>query len=170
MKIQLRLTKELCDRIRADLQRPHAFAAERVGFVSGRLGNQNGSERLLLFSSYHPVEDEQYIDDPRSGARINSLAIREAMQRILDTRAGAFHVHLHPFPGKPGLGTMDKLEIPKLVESFRATDRTLAHGILLLSTSSFASWVWLPGSRTPVEPDRSTIVGYPMQLHSTEDQ
>src|SRR5215207_3980405 len=97
MNVTIRLTRELFELIKADLLRPHSYAAERVGFIFGKLGNQGSEEgRLILLSEYRPVEDGDYEDTWEAGARINSAAIRSAMQSVLDTGCGAFHVHLHP--------------------------------------------------------------------------
>ena len=85
MSVRCRVPDQLYRRVREDLARPHEFAAERVGFLWARLGNRVGDERLVLFRGYHAVPDDQYIDDPRSGARIKSTDILEAMQRFLDS-------------------------------------------------------------------------------------
>lgn len=162
MTLRFRITKGLYEEIHRDLLRPHAFSAERVGFAKARLGTAAGDDRIVLITGYASVKDDHYIDDPKSGARIDSNAIRDAMEMILQEDVGLFHVHLHDFPGVPALGQMDRREIPRLIETFRATDPRYPHGILLLSEDAFSSWVWLPGSTEPVVPDRSTVVGMPL--------
>src|SRR5688500_17842551 len=95
MSLRCRLLREMYVRSGDDLGRNHPFAYERVGFLSGKLGNRTSSESLILFTGYYPVPDEHYVDDPYSGARINADAIRDAMQRVLDSGEGLFHVHCH---------------------------------------------------------------------------
>jgi len=95
----LRLTRRLCDEVRVDLARPHAFAAERVGFLFGRLGNAQTNDPMVLFTGYSSLDDERYINDPNSGARIDSHAIRGAMQQVINRHEGVFHVHMHEWNG-----------------------------------------------------------------------
>lgn len=169
MTIHLKIPRALYTSIRADLVRPHSFAAERVGFARARLGTGEGDNRLVLLTGYTPVADTNYIDDPKSGARIDATAIREAMQTILEEEVGLFHVHLHDFPGVPGLGRMDQREIPELIKTFRATGPKYPHGILLLSSDSLSSWVWLPGKSEAAVPARTTVVGMPLYVRPPTD-
>jgi hypothetical protein len=135
----LKITENLLADIRSDLARPHAYAAERVGFLLIRSVFLSETT-LLLSTAYHPIPDEQYIDDPYSGARINSQAIREAMQLALDTQDGVFHVHAHPGKNIPGFSTMDKRETPPIVKSLQSVSSDTSHGMIemtcFLSTKS----------------------------------
>src|SRR3712207_8699096 len=112
MTTGIRLNSALYEHMLGDLRRPHEHAYERVGFVSAKTANISGEHALVLLTEYRPVLDEHYIPDPYSGARINSAAIREAMQRALDTGGGVFHAQIHEGPGKPGLRTMAAEENP----------------------------------------------------------
>jgi len=168
MIVHGRIPQQLYLRVRADLARRHEFAAERVGFLSARLGNRAGEERLLLFSDYHSVPDDQYIDDPRSGARIDGIAIREGMQRVLDTGDGLFHVHHHAHRGKPGFSWMDRNETPRIVSSLQVAGPDQAHGMVLLSDDFCIAHIWLPQSDQPVVASRVTVVGYPLQSFDAE--
>ena len=159
----VRIPRPLYDRLVADLRRPHRVAFERVGFVSCAGAGGAGATQLILACDYHSVDDAHYLDDPRSGARINGDAIRVAMQRVMDTNRGAFHVHLHGGRGLPSLSRMDQGEIPRLVNSLRVVGARMPHGILLLSGDSCAAWVWTPGSAGAVAAS-VTIVGHPMQV------
>jgi hypothetical protein len=163
-----RIPQSLYQSVREDLARRHEFAAERVGFLSARLGNRAGDERLVLFSGYHPVPDDQYLDDPRSGARINATAILGAMQRVLDTGDGLFHVHHHAHPGRPGFGGMDQRETPRIVSSLQVAGPDQAHGMVLLSDDFCIAHIWLPQAEKPVVARRVTVVGYPLQLFDAE--
>ncbi|MBL8799390.1 MAG: hypothetical protein JNM56_36240 [Planctomycetia bacterium] len=164
MNVRLRLTRQLYDQVRRDLLRPHPFAAERVGFLFARLGNVGTAAPLVCFTAYRPLADERYIDDPHSGARIDSQAIRAAMQQVIDRGEGAFHMHMHAWPGKPHFSPMDRNELPRLIPSFQAVGPGCAHGLLLLSHDACAAEVWLPGSKRSVEAARISVVGFPMQL------
>lgn len=162
MTLFFRIPKRTYGDIRRDLARPHDYAAERVGFAKARLGTAEGQDRIILITGYAPVNDDHYIDDPSSGARIDSNAIRRAMEIILQESVGLLHVHIHDFPGSPRLGKMDRREIPRLVDTFRATGPQAPHGILLLSGDSFSCWVWLPGQGKALVPERATVVGMPL--------
>ena len=88
MKIEIRLTGSSHAEIIRDLSRAHPFAAERVGFASGRAGSLVNQGKLVLLNRYHSIPDDQYVDDPRVGARIGSAAITAAMQAVYYGRPG----------------------------------------------------------------------------------
>jgi hypothetical protein len=164
MNIKVRLTRKLLDEVRADLSRPHPFAAERIGFIFGRLTCADTDSPLVLLTAYEPVPDDRYINDPWSGARIDSAAIRGAMQGVLDRGQGGFHVHMHHWPGRPVLSRMDAEEIPKVVTGLRRVGPSHAHGIVLLHQVECAAWVWLPGNDNAVEAESVSVVGCPLQI------
>ena len=147
MSITIRLTRKLYEEVLSDLRRPHAHAAERVGFLYGRLASP--IDPLILMTRYSPVPDEHYLLDFDVGARINGDAIRAAMQGVVDSGEGVFHTHLHEWPGRPGFSLADNKELPKLVPAFQAVGRTQASGLFLLSPDSAIADVWLPGSQRP---------------------
>jgi hypothetical protein len=164
MRVRVRIPRGLYARVRDDLARRHEFAYERVGFLSARLGNAASDRPLVLLNDYHPVPDDQYVDDPTSGARINSVAIREAMQRVLDVGTGAFHVHCHEHRGRPCFSSMDLEETPRVVSGLRVAGPAQAHGMLLLSSDHCVAHVWMPGSDGPVVAAGVSVVGYPLGL------
>lgn len=153
-------------RMKDDLARTHAFACERVGFLSAVLGNRSGEEGLVLVTNYYPVAEDHYIDDPHSGARINSTAIREAMQRVIDTGQGEFHVHCHAHRGKPGFSSMDLEETPRIVSGLQIVGPAQAHGMALLSHDHCIVYVWMPGADEPLIANRVSVVGYPLEIIS----
>jgi hypothetical protein len=172
MRVKVRIPRQLSNKVRADLSRPHPFAAERVGFLFGRLVSADPDTSLVLMTAYEPLADDRYIDDPLSGARIDSQAIRGAMQGVLDRQEGAFHVHLHERPGAPRLSLMDSEEIPLIVNGLRNAGPDLAHGMVVLSTDEYAAWVWLPGGRHSVRAQAASVVGYPLEVftESSDEQ
>jgi hypothetical protein len=144
-----------------DLARAHPFAAERVGFAFGHLSVGGTDTRLIILKDYLRLADNRYIDDPRCGARIDSQAIRGAMQHSIDTSGGAFHVHLHDWPGRPRFSQLDWDELPRLIPSFQVVRPSGAHGLLLLSRDACVAEVWLPGIRDAVVARTINIVGFP---------
>lgn len=164
MNVKIRLTKKLFDEMKQDLLRPHEFAAERVGFITAKIGNKSAESPLVLLSGYHPVSDAEYIDDPYVGARINSAAIRNAMQTVLDTESGAFHVHLHNHRGKPRFSSTDKNEIPNIVAGLRVAGPNQPHGMFLLSQDNCFAQIWMPEKTAFVIASKITVVGFPLSF------
>jgi hypothetical protein len=164
MNITVRFTRKLFEEVRADLSRPHPLAAERVGFLYGRLASAGAASFLVLMTGYEPVADDRYINDPSSGARIDNHAIRGAMQGVLDRDQGGFHVHMHHWAGRPMLSRMDAREIPPVVAGLRRVGLAHAHGIVLLHELECAAWVWLPGSDNEIEAESVSVVGFPLLL------
>jgi hypothetical protein len=168
MTVHVRLTRQLYEQVRVDLLRPHPFATERIGFLFARLGNINSTTPLVLLTGYSPLADDRYINDLSAGARIDSQAIRSAMQQVLNRKEGVFHVHMHDWPGKPRFSRMDRTELPRLIPSFQAAGPSFPHGLFLLSKDNFTAAVWQPGKTQPAEADRITIVGHPLQVFERE--
>ena len=165
MKIEIRLTGSLHREILWDLAQPHPFAAERVGFVFGRMGSLAGEGRLILLTRYHSIPDDQYVDDPAVGARIGSDAITAAMQAIYygrPAREGVFHIHVHPHRGETGMSGVDARETPKMMPGFQSVGREAAHGIIILSLDHGAGWVWLPGRKELVAAGSISVIGKPL--------
>jgi hypothetical protein len=165
MKVEIRLTGSLHGDILRDLARPHPFAAERVGFVFGRVGSLADEGRLVLLNRYHSIPDDQYIDDPAVGARIGSDAITCAMQAIYYGRAareGVFHIHVHPHRGETGMSSVDEREIPRMMPGFQSVGREAVHGIIILSLDHGSGCVWLPGRKEPVAAGSISVIGKPL--------
>lgn len=150
MKAHLRITQGLLDEGRADLRRPHPYAAERVGFVLVGAAAA-GPDILLLGRSYHRVADAHYLYDPSVGAMMGPDAIREAMQAALRTKSGLFHIHMHDHPGRPNFGDIDRREHRQFVPSFFNAAPALPHGVLLLSQTDIRGLWWPRPDTGPVE-------------------
>ena len=167
MSAHIRLLKSLYERILADLQRPHPFASERVGFLFARMGAAAGATHLVFPLDYVPIPDDQYLPttDFDIGAEISSEAIRVTMQRVMCTGEGAFHVHLHEHLGCPRFSRVDMHDLPLLVRSFQRASPASAHGGFLFSKDDCIAAVWLPGQRDPVMAEKITVVGYPLRFH-----
>ena len=165
MRIEFKLTGGLYAEIVRDLARPHPFAAERVGFVIGRMGTLAEDGRLVLLTRYHSIPDDQYVDDPSVGARIGSEAITWAMQAVYHgrpAREGVFHIHMHGHRGETGMSGVDSRETPKLISGFQSVGRQAAHGIIILSLDHGSGWVWLPTREESVLADCVIVIGAPV--------
>lgn len=168
MNTHLKLTKNLYDHMVEDLERPHDFAFERVGFVYAKMAKvKDGSDQdfMVFLHDYEPVDDENYIKDGSVGAKINSTAIRKSLQRVLKNNEGCFHVHMHPFRSKLGLSLTDKKGILPLVKSFKSAGPDCCHGVLLLGIDDILSYVSLPESEGLVAVSKISVIGYPMKTY-----
>ncbi|MDD5259489.1 MAG: hypothetical protein PHD29_05935 [bacterium] len=164
MNINIRIPKVILNTIIKDLMRPHAYAAERIGFILGKLTITKTA--LILISKYQSVADNNYINNPRVGACINSDAIRQVMQISLTDSLGVFHVHLHEYGAIPAFSSIDLREIARLIPSLQAVAPGLAHGALVFNKNNCAAKIWLPKKRVPTSAARISIVGWPMQFFS----
>jgi hypothetical protein len=142
MSILFRTTEPFIAHIRRDLLRPHAFAHERIGFITVRAA-QGRDHIVLLAENYHPVADEDYLDDPLVGARIGQEALRKALNLALLNPVGIFHVHMHLFPERLWFSRIDLAEQLNFVPDFFKVRPTMPHGALVLSPDSMAGRVWL---------------------------
>ena len=82
MRIRFKITQALLGAAKHDLLRPHPFAAERVGFLSCRVGATDSDGLIVLAHAYHAVEDADYVDDPTAGATMGPDAIRKVSIEI----------------------------------------------------------------------------------------
>lgn len=165
MNLEIKMAGALYGEILRDLRRSHPFAAERVGFVFGRLGTISEGGKLILLTRYHAIPDEQYIEDDAVGARIGSDAMTWAMQAVYHgrlAREAIFHIHLHPFTGETGMSGTDRREIPRLIPGFQAVGREAPHGIIILSTDHGSGWVWLPGTQESMPVRSISVIGNPV--------
>lgn len=160
----VRINAHMLGEIRKDLARTHPHAAERVGFVYARMGNQGGPELQILPARYESLPDSDYIPDDEVGAKIGSVAIRRAMQNSLADGVGVFHVHMHEHRGRPGFSPVDLAAYPGLITGFQNVSPALAHGALLLSHDSCECLVWLLGTKRPTGGGRIVVVGRPMNF------
>lgn len=166
MNIKIRLSRFLENQIREDLLRPHMFAFERVGFVSSTHSRIAEDDYVIILNRHHSVADTDYIKDRTVGARINGNAIRKAMQFVLDTENGMFHVHVHPFNGVPTMSVTDRKEIPPVVQNFRNVNQNSLNGILLLSNTHFNAFVSLPQRQKLVQSTNISTIGFPLFLNT----
>lgn len=146
MKIVFRTTESFMAHVRTDLIRTHAFAAERVGFITVRAA-QGHEHLVLLAQDYHPVADGDYVDDPSVGAMIGQEALRKALEIALLNPIGIFHVHMHTFPGRVWFSRTDLSEQLRFVPDFFKVRPSMPHGAIVLSPNSVAGRAWLSPSQ-----------------------
>jgi hypothetical protein len=171
MKTEIKLIGNLYNQVLQDLARPHPFAAERVGFVFGRMGTLTDRGIVILLNRYHSIPDNQYIEDSTVGARIDSEAITWAMQAVYHgrpTREGLFHVHVHGHKGETGMSAVDSREISKIILGLQSVGRAAVHGIIIFSLDHGSSWVWLPACKEPRRIDCISVIGSPVWVFERE--
>lgn len=164
MSWAVRIPRALMQGIRADLARPHAFAAERVGFLFTKLGNRGVGIELLLAVRYEPVPDEKYIDDPRVGARYRPAVQRRLLESALGDGLGVLHVHEHAHLGRPHFSSVDLECVRGMLPSLRAVRSDQGHGALLLSRDSANAMCWMPASSGFSSDGRVVVVGRPTEI------
>lgn len=169
MTNHLKITRDLLDRVRSDLARPHPFASERVGFITVRAGTLKGG-RILFAGDYLPVDDEDYLDEPGYGALMGSAAIRKALQHTYNEPVGMFHVHSHGGHGRTQFSHTDEMEMRNFVPDFFNARANLPHGALVLSCDSLHGYLWLSRANGPLPITRFTVVGQPMALIGAGDE
>jgi hypothetical protein len=143
MKACLKIDGALLDTIRDDLRRPHAFAHERVGFVTAGIIALATGDLTLLARDYRPVADNDYLRDTNVGAMIGPDAIRKGLQLAYGARSALLHVHTHGGRGAPDFSGVDLSEGQKFVPSFFNIVPNMPHGIVVLSDTSARGLLWL---------------------------
>jgi hypothetical protein len=162
MKTVFRIPQGLLRSIHADLDRPHAFAEERVGFISCRQSVQSGGLAILA-EGYHAVADQDYVDDPRFGAAVSGSGFRKMLSLAYGDPINVFHVHRHECRGLPGFSRTDLSESQKFIPDFWKVRPGITHGIIVLSHDSAQGLGWDPVDRRPKPIDEIQIVGMPMR-------
>jgi hypothetical protein len=168
MKVVLRIRSDLANLIRTDLRRRHPFARERVGFVSANAA-QVSEGLLLLAYAYHPVEDEDYLDDPKVRAMLGSSAFRKALQIAYINKVSMIHVHLHEHRGIPAFSRIDLVESAKFVPDFFHVAAHFPHCAVILSANAASGLCWQPGQTRPSYFDEIAEVGVPMRVSKRVD-
>jgi len=170
MNLHFRITGQLLNSIHEDLGRPHPFAAERVGFLTCGVGALPRDGLAIYAAAYHPVPDEDYIDDHRAAAMLGAAAFRKILQLAYREPVSVFHVHRHDHRGTPHPSHVDETESARFVPDFWKVCPKHPHGILILSFDSLYGKVWHPESREILPFTDYRVVGdgpvlQPGQLH-----
>jgi hypothetical protein len=168
MNVKFKITTPLLEEIRRDLHRRHAFAYERVGFISAGLSHAQGDTVLALARAYQPVADEDYLRDPTVGALIGAEAIRKALQWSITKGHAIFHVHSHGGSGSPDFSAIDRREHSKFVLDFLKVTPQLAHGALVLSNDSASGVIIFDRSEPCTSIKNFVEVGGPVRRWSEQ--
>jgi len=142
MKACLKIDGTLLDSIRDDLRRPHAFAHERVGFVTAGIIALATGDLTLFARDYRPVADNDYLRDANVGAMIGPDAMRKGLQFAYGARSALLHIHNHGGRGAPDFSGIDLSESRKFVPSFFNVVPHMPHGIMVLSDTSARGLLW----------------------------
>lgn len=142
MNAALKVPKTLLDAIREDLQRPHSFAFERVGFLTAGAAATAASAVTLFAREYHPVADGDYVRDSTVGAKIGQNAMSLAALCAHQSRASLLHVHMHGGYGQPEFSHTDLVSGRDFAPGFFGVVPRMPHGLLVLSADSATGLLW----------------------------
>lgn len=162
MRVQFKITCTQLKAMRADLERPHEFAYERVGFLFCRFGSLVRGGVVVLALDYVPVSDDDYIPGSGLAAMIGPGAFRKALQRVLTDTVGAFHVHMHPHDGIPWPSGIDRSETAKFVPDFFNVRENVPHGAIILSNDRLSGRIWPGVDRKPISITEVKFIGAPL--------
>lgn len=164
MKTAFRIEQGLLDTIHRDLDRRHAFAHERVGFIACATSDLPDG-MLLLADEYLPVADDDYVNVSTVGAMMGPGAVRKALEYAYGrSKVVMLHVHRHEHRGKPGFSKVDLSESAKFVPDFWKVRPGLPHGIVVLSRDSMSGLAWDPKMRQPLPIGQMSVIGRPLAI------
>jgi len=160
MRVIAKIRGGLLDHVRRDLARPHAFAHERVGFLTACVAAVPLGV-LLAIRDYLPVADGDYEPDPHVGARIGSSAMRKATQAAYRPPLALVHIHSHGGRGEPRFSPVDLRSADEFVPGFFGPMPRMPHGLIVLSNDSAHGLLWHDSGRKPVRISDFVRVGAP---------
>jgi hypothetical protein len=159
MRVEMHVDQALWSDIHDELDRPHAFAAERVGFLTTNVYKPNAPDVLEIVAlDWIPVIDADYIDDPRFGASIGASAFRKVLQHAYSKSVGLFHVHRHDHRGTPRFSSVDLTSMRKFIPDFFNAQPALPHGALVLSLTAAYGIVRLTSNSPDLSINRFLVV------------
>jgi hypothetical protein len=150
MTARIKILASTLASIRADLSRPHAFAHERVGFLTAGAVALPDGRLMLVGREYRPVDEEDYVPDPTVGVKIGSGAMRKALQSAYRPPAALLHIHTHGGLGRPDFSGVDRRSAAEFIPSFFNPIPRMPHGILVLSDDSAKGLIWVTERRPPI--------------------
>lgn len=162
MKTHIKITGTLMNAIRADLHRPHAFAFERVGFVTAGASWNRRGDLTLLCRQYQPVADDDYERSDAVGAQIGSNAMRKALQAAYQHKSAILHIHTHGGRGTPVFSSVDVSSAKEFVPGFFNALPQMPHGIVVLSNDSARCLLWTGPKDRPRYVDAFQQVSAPL--------
>lgn len=166
MKPWVKIPRGLLSMALDDLERPHDFAAERLGFFSFRQSLDRDAP-LLLCSEYHPIPDNQYVADHTCGGRIGGKAIQAAMGRSYRTGSGQMWVHTHGRRGYPGASGTDRREGPRVVQSCVNAQPSVLQAWAVISEEGICGQVRIADGKLH-ELSKLSVIGWPLVIPRRE--
>lgn len=161
MKARIKVLNPMLAEIQRDLHRPHAFAYERVGFMTAGVTELDDGELMLVARDYRPVADEDYVPDRSVGVKIGSDAMRKAAQFAYQPSAALLHIHTHGGLGRPEFSGIDLTSGAEFVPAFFHSVPRMPHGMLVLSNDSATGLLWLGPDHSGVYVTQFIGVGAP---------
>lgn len=162
MKTHIKISSSLLTAIRADLHRGHAFAFERVGFLTAGASWTSHGDLVLLCRDYQPVADEDYERSSSVGAQIGADAMRKALQGAYRHKSAILHIHTHGGSGRPAFSVVDLDSAKDFVPGFFNALPQMPHGIVVLSNDSARCLLWTAPKDKPRYADGFRQVGAPL--------
>lgn len=162
MKTHIKIAGSLLSTVRADLHRGHAFAFERVGFLTAGASWTRHGDLVLLCRAYQPVADEDYERSSTVGARIGSNAMRKALQTAYQHKSAILHIHTHGGRGRPAFSAVDLNSAREFVPGFFNALPQMPHGIVVLSNDSARCLLWTGPNDRPRYVDAFQQVSAPL--------
>lgn len=138
------ISPTLVAELHRDLDRPHAFAAERVGFLVCESTMANGAWTITA-QRYVAIPDDEYESNPRVGACVSSSAFRRLRAAAHMSPVSIFHVHRHDHHGTPGFSAVDVHENKRFIPDFVNVRPELPHGAIVFSLDSASAVFSGPG-------------------------
>lgn len=167
MKIAIKIEGALLGAMRDDLGRRHAFAHERVGFLTGGVASMPDG-LMILCRDYRPVDDEDYEHDLYVGASIGSDAMRKALRSVYRPPMALMHVHTHGGYGRPCFSGVDLSSARQFMPGFARSVPRMPHGLLVLSNDSAAGLIWHRPDAEPLQVTDFVRVGAPLRREWTD--
>jgi hypothetical protein len=166
MKLTFKITSSLLKVIRENLERPHEFAYERVGFLSANV-TLGASGLIFLANEFRPVADEDYVECTNAGALIGPEAIRLAMQWALTEGTSIFHVHSHGWM-MAKFSAVDLVTNGRLMPDFLSIVPQRPHGAIVLNDLSASGCAWLSRELNPYPINQFVEIGLPIKRWKSE--
>jgi hypothetical protein len=150
MSIYVKFTDQLVGQVRDDLERPHAFAWERVGFITAGAMASSGGDLILFCRRYMNVADEDYEASDDVGAQIGPEAMRKAAELAYNTKSALLHVHMHKGRGRPEFSRTDANSGFEFVPGFFNVQPRMPHGLIVLNETGARGLIWIAKDRSPL--------------------
>ena len=126
----------------ADLERPHEFAFERIGFFIC-----HNETNTFLSYDWFSLEDGFYVESEQFGALIGADGMQSIMQKAYSTQSGMFHFHLHNFQQDPTFSSVDLHSLRnEMIPSLYNFSQNGIHGGLIKGKKSFNGIYFIKGN------------------------